>query len=242
VDDAGLSELERDALTELVNIGVSRAAASLRRMVGEQVLLSVPAIEVVAHKAAATLLGEREPDRLVAVRQDFSGAFSGRALLIFPESNSLDLVRAVTGEELSPGEAAEMEVEALAETGNIILNGCLGTMANMLHRSLTMSLPEVLRGDGAHLFQNGALPGDEGLVLFLYINFLVRNRNIRGYIAMLLDMPSLDVLRRLIADFISSVMDDDGGPNGASLGGALNGMQAETPVGAGVETPAYQAP
>ena len=37
-----LTELELDALTEMVNIGVNRAAASLREMVGEQVLLSVP--------------------------------------------------------------------------------------------------------------------------------------------------------------------------------------------------------
>ena len=39
-----LEELERDALTELVNIGVSRAAVSLRTMVGEQVFLSVPSL------------------------------------------------------------------------------------------------------------------------------------------------------------------------------------------------------
>ena len=40
--DTILDELELDALTELVNIGVNRAAASLRDMVGEQVVLSVP--------------------------------------------------------------------------------------------------------------------------------------------------------------------------------------------------------
>ena len=41
---AVLSEFELDALTELVNIGVSRAAGSLRKMVGQQVLLSVPSV------------------------------------------------------------------------------------------------------------------------------------------------------------------------------------------------------
>ena len=41
-----LTELERDALAELANIGVSRAAANLRKMVGKQVLLSVPSVEV----------------------------------------------------------------------------------------------------------------------------------------------------------------------------------------------------
>ena len=39
---ADLSELELDALTELVNLGVSRAAASLALMVHDEVVLSVP--------------------------------------------------------------------------------------------------------------------------------------------------------------------------------------------------------
>ena len=37
-----LSDLEMDALTEVVNMGVSRAANSLRDLVGEQVFLTVP--------------------------------------------------------------------------------------------------------------------------------------------------------------------------------------------------------
>ena len=47
---------------------------------------------------------------------------------------SLDLVRAIMGGDVPPDEIAEMEQEALAETGNVILNGCLATMANMLKR------------------------------------------------------------------------------------------------------------
>jgi chemotaxis protein CheC len=204
-----LSEIEHDALTELVNIGVSKAAAALRLMVGEEVLLSVPSIDVVDHKTAVTLIGEREGDELVAVRQDFSGAFSGRALLIFPQANSLELVRAVVGDEMSPEDVVAIEQEALAETGNVILNGCLATMANMLHRSLRMSLPEVLHGDGASLFEFEERPADDGLVLFLYINFAMQNRDIRGYIAMLMDLPSLAALRLLIGDFIDRVMNEE---------------------------------
>ncbi len=206
--DRMLSPLEHDALTELVNIGVSRAASGLRQMVGGEVLLSVPSIEVVSHKAAAALIGEREGSDLVAVRQDFAGAFGGRALLIFPHGASLDLVRAVVGDLLPDAEARSLEHEALAETGNVILNGCLASMANMLERPVTISLPQVLHGDGATLFQPE--PGDDdGLVLFLYINFSVRNRRIRGYIAMLMDLPSLAALKLLVGDFINRVMNDD---------------------------------
>jgi len=203
-----LEDLERDALTELVNIGVSRAAGGLRSMVGRQVTLSVPSLEVVSRKAATALIRERETGPLVAVRQDFHGAFNGQALLIFPEQNSLELVRSVAGPDLPANEVLELEDEALAETGNIVLNSCLATMANMLERPLTMSLPEVLRGESALLFQLDAEGGEQGVVLFLYINFAVMDRDIRGYIAMLMDLPSIDTLRGLIGEFIRKVLGD----------------------------------
>jgi len=198
-----LDELEHDALTEVVNIGVSRAAAALRKMIGQQVLLTVPAVEIVSREKAARLLSEREATKLVAVRQSFAGAFSGRALLIFPESNSLELARAVTGGDMSLEELLEMEDEALAETGNVILNGCLATMANMLKRPLTMSIPQVSRADGAELFESSE---KDGLVLFLYIDFSVRNHDLRGYIAMMMDMPSLAALKELLQEFIAEVI------------------------------------
>ena len=47
-----LNELELDALTELVNIGVSRAADSLREMVGEEIILSVPKVELLGRARA----------------------------------------------------------------------------------------------------------------------------------------------------------------------------------------------
>ncbi|MBS0333307.1 MAG: chemotaxis protein CheX [Proteobacteria bacterium] len=204
-----LEVLEHDALTELVNIGVSRAATSLRGMVGRQVILSVPSVEVVSREAAAALIRERETGPLVAVRQAFQGAFNGQALLIFPEQNSLELVRNVTGGELSAVEVEEMEQEALAETGNVVLNSCLATMANMLKRPLEMSLPEVVRGEGARFFQITGGEDSEGVVLFLYINFAISDRDIRGYIAMLMDLPSLRALKELIGEFIARVMSDD---------------------------------
>lgn len=206
----GLTELQQDAFTELVNIGVSRAAASLRQMIGTQVLLSVPSVEIVSRQSAARLIGEREAAPLVVVHQDFEGAFAGRALLIFPQENGRELVRAVAGEELSPEEVAALEDEALAETGNIILNGCLATMANMLQRTLTMSLPGILRGDGPRIFgtQAGEASAADALVLFLYIDFSVSERDIRGYLAMLMDLPSLENLRLLVDEFIARALGD----------------------------------
>jgi chemotaxis protein CheY-P-specific phosphatase CheC len=135
-----LDELELDALTELVNLGVSKAALSLREMIGEQVLLSVPSVDLIARARAIETLRKNEPNRLVAVHQVFDGDIHGRALLIFPETRSLELVRAVTNGSLPLEDILELEHEALAETGNIILNGCLSTIANLLQRTLMISL------------------------------------------------------------------------------------------------------
>ncbi len=202
-----LDELELDALTELVNIGVGRAAASLRVMVGEEILLSVPSVKVVSRLEAARIIVGRDAGELVAVHQAFDGEISGRALLIFPETNSLELVRAVTGGELPLEDIIELEQEALAETGNIILNGCLATIANLLRRSLKMSLPEIIRGSGHDLFKLAGVTATEDVALFLYIDFAVKQRDIRGYIAMLMDLPALASLRRLLGELIDRTGD-----------------------------------
>ena len=181
-----LDDLEVDALTELVNLGISQSAHSLAEMVREEVTLSVPRVALVSRKEAIRTLGEREAKNLVAVHQLFEGDISGRALLIFPEAKSLELVRAVIGSGLSIEQIVELEQEALAETGNVILNGCLATIANMLERSLRISLPEILHGGSQELFSLPHSSGAEESVLFIYINFSVRRREIDGYIAMTL--------------------------------------------------------
>ena len=197
----GLSELELDALTEVVNIGVSRAATSLRDMVGEQVFLSVPSVAITSPARAAELLKERESSLLIGVRQGFQGDFSGSALLIFPERNSLELVRAVAGDHLSFEDILELEQEALAEIGNVILNGCMATIANLLQRHLTISLPEIVTGSPEEIFKKS--PGLlRDIVLFIHINFNLKGRELSGYLAMVMDVPSMEALKDLINGFI----------------------------------------
>ena len=160
-----LTDLERDALAELSNISMARAASSLRQMIKNEVLLAVPSVEILTSAAASTLVGKPDNAKLVAVRQDFAGAFSGRALLIFPERNSLELVREVVGRELPLEDIVDLEDEALAETGNIILNSWVATIANLLKSALKMSLPVVVRGDGQHMFENS---GSSIRLIFAY--------------------------------------------------------------------------
>jgi len=201
---APLTELERDALAELSNIAMARAANSLRQMIQNEVLLAVPSVDILTGAAATKLVAKPDNPKLVAVRQDFAGAFSGRALLIFPEKNSLELVRAVVGRELALEDIVDLEDEALAETGNIILNSWVATIANLLKSALKMSLPIVIRGDSKQMFESTI----SSFVLFLHIRFEIRQKEIGGYVALLMDIPSLDELRSLIAGFVGSLTQD----------------------------------
>jgi chemotaxis protein CheC len=202
-----LTELEQDALAELSNIAMARAASSLRQMVEHEVRLSVPSVEILSQEEATHVIEGRDNPNLVAVRQDFTGAFSGRALLIFPEASSLELVRAVVGRNLPLEDIVELEDEALAETGNIILNSWVATIANLLKQGLKMSLPVVVRGDSQKMFQ--MVEPINSSILFLHIKFEISKREIGGYVALMMDIPSIDQLRALIADFVAALGPDE---------------------------------
>jgi hypothetical protein len=62
-------------------------------------------------------------------------------------------MRAVVGRSLSLKDVVDLQDEALAEIGNVILNNWVATIANLLKRSLPMSLPVVVRGDGKRIFE-----------------------------------------------------------------------------------------
>jgi chemotaxis protein CheC len=200
---APLTELERDALGELANVAMARAAMSLRQMVHAEVLLSVPTVEVMSPEAAAEIVSRPGNPSLVAIRQDFSGPFAGRALLIFHEATSLELVRIVVGRQLPLEDIVDLEDEALAETGNIILNSWVSTLANLLKQKLRMSLPVVFRHDRHQIFENA--DPRPSVILFLHIKFDTRQHKISGYVALMMDIPSIDELRKVIAEFVTTV-------------------------------------
>ena len=131
-----LSELQKDALGELLNIGMGRASASLSEMVGEEVELSVPKVDTLSRDEAIIRINSLVGNKVTAIKESFKGAFWGDALLLFPENHSLELVRALIKDDTLPAEMiSEMEQEALTEVGNIILNACLGSLANIFQEN-----------------------------------------------------------------------------------------------------------
>lgn len=203
-----VGETERDAVTELLNIAIGQAASSLSQLVEDEVHLSVPFVDFLTPSQASTRLeDETQSADSVAVRQHFEGRFHGDILLIFPERRSLDLVRHMLGEDVPLEQLTELEQEALLEVGNIILNACLGSMANQLGMPVEGSLPIYVRGRGARILDLGTAkpePEYEELVMFLHVDFSLKNKDVNGYLAFVMDIVSarhfVDAVQAYVAE------------------------------------------
>ncbi|MEC9466547.1 MAG: chemotaxis protein CheC [Myxococcota bacterium] len=196
-----LTPLQRDAITELLNIGVGRAAAALSEMVDQEVGLSVPNLDFIARSQMPELLGEDFGDRITLLKQHFAGAFWGDALLIFPEDRSMDLVREVMG-TLALDSMGELEQEALTEVGNVILNACIGGLANAFGVETECALPDFIQSETNVIFA----PPDEGeepVVMVLRMVFTIEERDIKGYLAFVLDGSALSTFLGHVERFLT---------------------------------------
>lgn len=205
---------QQDVVTELMNLGVGRAADAFSRLVGDEVLLSVPEVVFCSQEQAQTHLQATDNGQMAGVMQTFSGFASGTAALIFPGPRSMELVRLVVGDDLPAEDISELEQETLAELGNIILNHCLATIGNTLQAEVRASLPETYRGLWPEMFEAfhritpepQVLPaGGATLVMLVQIDFTLRSRNLRGYLAFLIDMNAAQVFLSLIDRYLESL-------------------------------------
>lgn len=200
-----LSELQHDALVEIFNIGVGHAAKSMSEIVNEEVTMSVPSISFLNRADAAEMLGNKESARVCGVSQHYEGAFKTEAILMFPEDKSLDIVRLMVGESVPLKELTEMEQEALSEIGNIILNSCVGTLANIFAQELSGSLPEYHVGTSEEILSATGGLGDT-VVLMLHIDFILEKHQIHGYVAFILDLTALHDLQDQVDLYLAKIM------------------------------------
>ncbi|MCX5998022.1 MAG: hypothetical protein NTU41_00100, partial [Chloroflexi bacterium] len=137
----GLIPCQIDAFRQSINIGVGRAASTLSDMLDNHIQLEVPSIRVFE-------IGDlvREMERLLApatcaVQLTFKGDFSGVASLLFPTDSAAKLVAIVTADEPEPVDFRAAKVGALNKVGNIVLNGVMSSIADVVKHRMKHSIP-----------------------------------------------------------------------------------------------------
>jgi chemotaxis protein CheC len=192
-----LTELQHDALIELLNIGFGRAAASLSQLTGHRVLLEVPQVTVRQIEEVGTALKDVIDTDVASVHQIFSGPVSGDALLMIDQAGASILKELLTNEPALPFAIDASAREVITEVGNILLNACLGTFGNILNVQVTFSVPR-LNLETVSAILESLRVNQEGVryALVVHAGFKLRDTEIRGYLVIVLSVASLDRLIR----------------------------------------------
>jgi chemotaxis protein CheC len=191
-----LSNGQKDALTELINIGYGRAAGALSELTGYRVSLEVPQVAIHEIEKIGPVLEAILGKAVASVSQGFSGPVSGNALLLLDEPSAL-----VLGHLLSEGAVASHEFDAntreiITEVGNILLNACLGVFGNLLHLQVNFAVPRLHLESVPKLLQTVAQGSAEQLSygLMIHTRFNVKTGDVTGYLIIVLGIASLDRL------------------------------------------------
>jgi chemotaxis protein CheC len=194
-----LSIDELDGISEAFNIGVGMAAASLSQMVGQEVALNVPQIALLERERIIEDMRHSGVDRVTGVREQFGGPFAGHALLVFPESRGLELVRLLLRQEVDLDFLTDLEQEALVEVGNIILNACIASLASIMGEEIVNEVPAPVKGEiGEILSVPKMTDSNTDCLIRLHIEFSVKQVDIQGHIIFLMEITHLETFRQKI--------------------------------------------
>jgi len=141
-----LNNDQQDALIEICNIGMSKAAKQLSILLDSSIDISIPAIQLAKLSSLSSQELGTNQDLLSFVYQDTLGDIEGRSILIFKTDQTKDLTDAVIGNvaQLSDKEEKLYQQEAMVEIGNIIISSCVAAITNMLSLKANLNIPKYL--------------------------------------------------------------------------------------------------
>jgi chemotaxis protein CheC len=190
-----LTETQKDALTELINIGYARAAAALSQLAGHRIKLEVPKVAIHRIADMTKMLQGVVEGQVATVNQVFSGPIAGNAVLLLDDEAAALLTRLLTGEDRGSGSMDLADREVLTEVGNIVLNACLGVFGNLLKIQVSFSVPRLHVESIEQVFKS-IVVADQQLeyALVIHTRFFVQKDDVHGFLVIVLGVTSLDRL------------------------------------------------
>ncbi len=193
-----------DALKELINIGVGRAAGMLNQMVNIRVHLKVPFVRVLMLSNLVSELEELGSENLSTVKLNFKEGFSGTAALIFPTVSASNLVAVLTGEKVGSLDLDSVRAGTLKEVGNIMINGIMGSIGNVLKFRINYSIPSYAENTIKQLISLNENNKNKAVVL-ARTRFILYEHQVEGDIILFFDMASFDKLSNSINTFCMDI-------------------------------------
>jgi len=193
--------MDSDALTELFNIGLHRAAASLSELAGQRIIVDLPRLWICPIEEMRERLVDLLGGELATVHQIFKGNVTGDAVLVLEYDSAARLADLLTGGSVAVGGRLDQSSrEVLGEVGNVILSSCLSAFGDMLQVSVSFSVPRIhvesLEGLLHSLKVDNA---DLRYALLAATRFRLTEGEVGGYLMIAVGMHSLSVINSALA-------------------------------------------
>ena len=190
-----LTPHHRETLTELINIGYGRAAASLSAVTGQRIVLGSPRVEIFTIDRVKSALQDMLKGQISSVHQVFSGSVSGHALLLLNTDTADALTSLLVPPDGPPEQLRLMRREALTEVGNIILQAAMGICGNLLKVHVSFSVPSLHVESVADVLGSVVVNEVElQFALFVQTRFQLSTKEVTGYLAVILGVTSFSRL------------------------------------------------
>lgn len=202
-----LTSDQMDALAEVINIGVGRAASVLNEMISSKVDLRAPQVRVLETDQALTLIELQGADQAAAVTMTFSGSLSGATAIFFPPQNAAQLANVLVGGDDDDFDMDSVKIGALTEVGNIVLNSVIGSISNIIGGGISFKVPAYVEGSVQDLIRQG-IDESQKVLIVAETMFSVVDLEIRGETLLVLGMKSFDNLLQTIGLMMSRGIGD----------------------------------
>ncbi|MEN6611782.1 MAG: chemotaxis protein CheC [Methanoregulaceae archaeon] len=140
--------IQMDAMQELANIGAAHSATTLSQMLGSQIGMSVPEINVVDITQVSEFVSD-ELTTLVIFELQGDIPHGGFLILHFPRDSAIRTASIVQGAPADIHPLSEMDQSTILEVGNIMISSFLSATSDLLGFMMLPS-PPVLVVDMAH--------------------------------------------------------------------------------------------
>lgn len=193
-----LSELQRDALREVANIGAAHAATALSLMTGTKIMISVPTITVAPLAELAPMIS-RSNEHIALVPMKMTGGLNGHTILAFPLATAHRLASLMLARDVPPEEAlSELEASALTEAGNILAGAYMTALSEFMEMRLLPSPPTLNVGPAREVLADTAWATGHtgGFVFCVETEFMIDHTggSLPGYFLLLPDAHSLSAM------------------------------------------------
>ncbi len=195
-----VQELDHDALTELFNIGLHRAASSLSDLTGQRIIVDLPRLWICPIEEMHERLVDLLEGDLATVHQIFKGTVTGDAVLVLDYDSATRLAGLMTDGGVAVGGRLDQSArEVLAEVGNVILSSCLSSFGDMLQVAVSFAVPRMHVESLDGLLRSLRVDSEDlNFALLAATRFRLTEGEVGGYLIIALGMSSLSLIARAL--------------------------------------------